>query len=653
MTVDTIQKCPACGTENPEQARFCINCGASLKDSAPGQQGAPDEIGRVLPGDDLVFEVEGVSYDPGTVVLERYQVERELGRGGMGTVLLCRDKFQEDEFCCLKVINPQLIDNEDLVERFKSEGRIARKIRHPAIIATHDIFEWKERWHISMEFFPGKVLRKIINDADASGQAVALNDAIGILEKMLDGLTAAHEVTVHRDLKPENIMVKGVPGAADFHLKILDFGIAKNFEVSNATMAEVAMGTTGYMAPEQARDAANVDARADLYAVAVMFYELLTGLLPVGNYEPITALRTDLPAWVDAFVDKGLKSRPDGRYESALAMKKALLTGGGTTDQQPSRTTKIHTSSPLAETKQDVDPVKAGRWLRIKLMDSQQGLIHAVAYAPDGTCFATAGENGTIRVWDAKRLKLIAELKGHTAWVKCLHFSPNSKVLASGSGDNTVRIWDTRTWREAAVISGHETPVIAVRFSPDGHFLASSGADQTAVLWDTADFEPVCEVQGGGIAALSFSPDGLLLASGTLNQSVVVWDLMKAELLVELKGHRGTITSLTFSPDGRFLLTGSDDSTIRVHEIPGFERTLKVRDHSSLVWSIAFSNDSRIMASAGEDRIVVLRSVPDWQEIATFADHPKGVSGVVFGPDSRNMVTVGREGGIAVYSLRV
>jgi WD40 repeat protein len=500
-----------------------------------------------------------------------------------------------------------------------------------------------------MEFFPGIVLRKVVNDADASGQATALNDAIIILEKMLDGLTAAHEVTVHRDLKPENIMLRGQPGASDFQLKILDFGIAKNFDVSNATMAEVAMGTTGYMAPEQARDAANVTARADLYACAVMFYELLTGLLPVGNYEPVTALRPDLPIWVDSFVDRGLKSRPEARYASADEMKRVLLSGGSV--EQEGSGSSIHGTGP--ETEREKDPIKEGRWLRIKRMDSRQGLVHAVAYSPDGKCFATAGEDGTVKVWDARRLKPVAELKGHTAWVKTLHFSPDGKVLATGSGDNTVRIWDTRTWRESAVITGHDTPVIAVRFSPDGNFLASSGADQTAVIWDAASFEPISEVQGGGIAALSFSPDGLMLASGTLRQSVIVWDLMTRQVLVELKGHRGTITSLTFSADGRFLLSGSDDCSIRVYEIPGFERALKIRDHSSLVWNIAFSNDSRIMASAGEDRILVLRTVPDWHEIATFADHPKGVSGVCFGPDTRNMVTCGREGAIAVYSLQV
>lgn len=649
-----MQACPVCKTENPDKAKFCINCGGALGgDNTGSGQTGPDEIGRVQDGNDLVFESDGVSYDPGTVVADRYKVERELGRGGMGTVLLCRDKHQDDEFCCLKVLNPNLVDNEELVERFKSEGRIARKIRHHGIIATHDIFEWRERWHISMEFFAGKVLRKVINDADKSGNAVPLNEAVSIVDKMLEGLTAAHKVTVHRDLKPENVMVKGDAATSDLVVKILDFGIAKNMEVSNATMADIAMGTTGYMAPEQARDAANVDARADVYAATVIFYELLSGLLPVGNYDPLTSLRPDLPSWVDRIVDKGLKNRPDGRFSSAEDMRRAIASGDAEAHETSPKGAPPTQIGPAHKTDVEKDPIRDGRWLRVKLIESQQERVHAVAYSPDGQTFATAGEDNTVKIWDARRLKPIAQLKGHTAWVKTLDYAPNGQALATGSGDKTVRIWDTRNWREAAVIEGHDNPVIAVKFTPDGNFMASSSADQTAVLWDTTTWEPVSEVSGGGIASLTFSPDGLMLASGTLNQSVVVWDMMSGDVLVELKGHRGTVTSLSFSPDGRHLLSGSDDTTIRVYELPGFERILKVRDHSSLVWSIAFSADGRLMASAGEDRILVVRSLPDWEEVVTFADHPKGVSGVCFSPDAMSMVTCGREGGVAVYALQV
>jgi hypothetical protein len=147
-----IIECPVCKTENSEKAKYCINCGAGLAADAQKPHTKTDELG-LKDGGKAALVAANVSYDPGTVVLNRYRVERELGRGGMGTVLLCRDGNNDDEPCCLKVINPQLIDNEDLVERFKSEGRIARKIRHPGIIATHDIFEWNKRWHIAMEFF--------------------------------------------------------------------------------------------------------------------------------------------------------------------------------------------------------------------------------------------------------------------------------------------------------------------------------------------------------------------------------------------------------------------------------------------------------------------------------------------------------------------
>ncbi|MHC4393101.1 MAG: serine/threonine-protein kinase [Planctomycetota bacterium] len=186
-----------------------------------------------------------------------------------------------------------------------------------------------------MEMLKGQSLRAWLDDHEEEG--VRPQDALEITRQLLEALTDAHEFTVHRDLKPENVFVV----ASDtLKVKILDFGIAKLHTTADFTRTNMALGTVDYMAPEQRRDAASVDQRADLYSVCVMLYEMLTGELPVGRFngrfKTPTEERKSLPPAIDPLVLRGLAPKPAQRFPTAERLLaevqeiRRVLDGGST-----------------------------------------------------------------------------------------------------------------------------------------------------------------------------------------------------------------------------------------------------------------------------------------------------------------------------------
>ena len=198
--------------------------------------------------------------------INRYQVVRLLGAGGMGAVYLARDP-ELDRAVAIKLVKDDLTGEPDLRERFAREARSAAKLRHPNIITVFDIGEYEGRPFIAMEYIPGETLSEVI-------RREARLDAGWVLrwmESLCEGLAHAHRAgVVHRDIKPANLMVdqEGV-------LKIVDFGIARAGE-SQLTRSGVLVGTANYMAPEQLLGTAT-DHRTDIFAVGAVFYELLSG----------------------------------------------------------------------------------------------------------------------------------------------------------------------------------------------------------------------------------------------------------------------------------------------------------------------------------------------------------------------------------------
>ncbi len=284
-----------------------------------------------------------------------YDIERELGAGGMATVYLARD-LKHDRRVAIKVLRPELAAALG-PDRFPREIRIVAQLQHPHVLPLHDSGERDGFLYYVMPFVEGESLRTKL---DREGQ-LPIHDAVRILREVVDALSHAHAHGVlHRDIKPDNVMLSGR------HAMVMDFGVAK--AVSNAggealTTVGVAVGTPQYMSPEQATGEVNVDHRSDVYSIGTLAYELLTGEPPftgktaqailsaqvLEKPKPVTDIRPSVPAPLVALIDRCLEKNPADRWQSAEEILKELeaiaTPSGGIT---PTTTRPVKAVAPAA-----------------------------------------------------------------------------------------------------------------------------------------------------------------------------------------------------------------------------------------------------------------------------------------------------------------
>ncbi|WP_425537927.1 protein kinase domain-containing protein [Myxococcus stipitatus] len=247
--------CPSCGADAQESSRFCPACGATLV--------------RTPDADDYV----------GMTIAQKYRVEALIGEGGMGKVFRAR-QISLDKVVVLKVLRHTLLSDERTVARFQREAKAASRLNHRNSISVLDFGQAEDgALFIAMEYVAGQDLHQILSREWPLGEG----RVVRIVSQVLGALSDAHGAgVIHRDLKPENIMVEQRRNEPDF-VKVLDFGIAKITDSTDdgpaLTRAGFVCGTPEYMSPEQARGA-TLDHRSDLYAVGVILYQLMTGLLP-------------------------------------------------------------------------------------------------------------------------------------------------------------------------------------------------------------------------------------------------------------------------------------------------------------------------------------------------------------------------------------
>lgn len=242
-------QCTLCGRENRDGAKFCDTCGGAL-DRTVTRTGIDPELDAVR----KAFQ-------------DRYAVESLLGRGGMGNVYKAKERAL-DRYVALKIVPEHRGRDEQFIERFRREARIAARLRHPRIVSVHEVGAMGAFPYFSMDYIEGSTLRSVVERRHSLPQ----EDAISVVVEICRAVAHAHSKgIIHRDLKPENVMIDN-----EGDVFVMDFGLARAVEDSSLTQPGVVVGTPFYMSPEQLAGE-KLDDRSDVYSIGLILYYCLTG----------------------------------------------------------------------------------------------------------------------------------------------------------------------------------------------------------------------------------------------------------------------------------------------------------------------------------------------------------------------------------------
>ena len=306
MTSDADRICPVCGQPLASDAPqgLCPEClMKSGFETRMGNDPSADKSGSAPPS---VARLAGL--------FPQLEIIGLAGQGGMGAVYRAR-QARLNRFVALKILLPAKQDDPQFVERFEREAGTLASLNHPNIVTVYEFGETQGLYYLLMEFVPGLTLRQVLLQ-----RRLTLAEVLALVPQICQALQYAHDRRiVHRDIKPENILFD-----SGNHVKISDFGVAKLLdpepEKISLTSAQHVVGTPHYMAPEQIENPKLVDHRADIYSFGVVFYEMLTGELPIGKFQT-PSQKAHLDVRLDEVVLHTLEKEPERRYQNISHVK--------------------------------------------------------------------------------------------------------------------------------------------------------------------------------------------------------------------------------------------------------------------------------------------------------------------------------------------
>lgn len=672
----------------------------------PGQDPLSDLLLELARSPELDPSSLGPDLKPGTVV-GRFELVREVGRGGFGVVFEARDR-ELGRLVAFKAMRPLRGGGKVLEQPLREEAEAAARLNHPNIVTLHDYGIHEGTPYLILELLRGETL----HDRLRRGALPPL-EAVRVAMDVARGLVHAHAAgVIHRDLKPGNVFLTEAGG-----VKLLDFGLARLRGRSPAAAA----GTPAYMAPEQLRGTAE-DARTDVFAAAVVLFQMLSGALPFEATRGRSAVLDpgppprlpvpDAPSELVALLASALSKDPAGRPQSARALldglagverayerraaaraqaarrrkvRIALLTAGAFAlvvaagvaalalrargeAEDALRATRIaiaaeNASDPLvaalllAELGDEPPPRTveiAQRVLRdaipLAVLEGATPGAWALAVSPDGRHVAAGLRDGGVAIWDLDTAgpPLVQKTGGRR--IDAIAFTPDgARVVAAGhEGDLKIVRVDGRAAPE--ITSTGDAPLGRVRVSPDGRWAAAGGVDGRVWLLDLARRRaPRALLHDGAVFDLAFSPDGKRLVTASVDGVVRLVDPRSAEVLARLRLPGGAVFAVAFSPDGRRFATASEDGVARLWwtDAPGTPALLPAA--GGPLSAVAFSPDGLRLVAASQDGIAYVHALNAGGPPLRLRGHREALDAAEFSPDGSHVLTAATDGAVRVW----
>lgn len=691
-------------------------------------------------GSAIVSAVDKAIWQPGDVIDGKYEVTGVIGKGGMGIVYRVHHREWNVDMA-VKTPLPKLVQDPPSRARFLREAQTWVDLGlHPNIVQCWYVRELNGMPRVFADYMTGGSLKAWMQNG-----RVKPGDWKSILDLALqacDGLIYGHERgVVHRDVKPANMLM-----SVDGRLCITDYGLVKitglediqgglstdapsleggdvaggfpdrpslaipfqerdgTTDMTVLTMTGSLMGTPEYGAPEQWGSARDVDARADLYALGIILFELCCGRRPFddgSHNEPTQVIigrhltstppdprtfRPDIPGQLSTLILQCLVKKPDERVLSMkmlreeLAQLYQLLSGEPAREIPEATKARADALNNRAVSFWDLNQSQAAfqTWEEALKLDPQhpEALynhsllqwrscnitdLEAIEKIARGT--GTASGAGRTQMYldyvhqesQAAKRQCTKIIQTQVGTIKALAITPSGGHLLGVRGDYTLCLWDLPWGNFVRCYKGHSKEIEALALTPDGRYAVTGSGDTTLKLWDLNSEWPPDNFYGkghvGAVRAVAMAQDGSFFISAGNDKSVRVWGLPRGNLLSTLWGHTDAITALVVTADGQFVLSGSDDSTIRVWELAS-GKCLASLEHGNQKWkALATTPDGRWVISGGTDGSLCVWD-GEYLKIARIMQRHRGtVLALAATPDGRHVVSGGDDHTVRLWEL--